>query len=556
MGGISRYDYLAMALDLQERNRNQEAIEVLYEARNNYPEEYLFEKHIGDLHFEMGKYEMAMESYLYYLEHTSHNPVHFKHFALFWERMSGRAETSVLDKYAKRIEVNLKIGTYSKKSLVDVCRLIAPYVNEDKLHIYGNDSNFDQIVSYTRELEKSYRIYILFFKLLSSEHSVNNKRIDKFIVSSMEKKELYDCALNLICRVLEYDNDNMAIRTMFRLCRRQKDYSKAQEYIDKNPQIKEWTDSNIQYELIYYFAETGKKEELNKSLNIIEKSGYDSIPILRTLYNFYLQFDMFEQAERISSRLAVLQGTDDYDREKERNELKEELNHSREMLPMSEMLSGFSHELKQPITNIRYSVQSYQMKLKKNPVSTDEINALFDDILSQAMRIKSLLSRFSPLVAERENAARFSVYESITGVFDEFDLQLSEENIQVYMNNKADFNLNGDSIKFDQIFYNLIGNSIYAIKEKGNEGNIWVTIEENAAYHIITFADDGIGINPQYYDKLFEPFFTTKEPKAEEDGGEGLGLYIVRNIIHMFNGDVRIDKTYHNGARFIFEINK
>ena len=51
--------------------------------------------------------------------------------------------------------------------------------------------------------------------------------------------------------------------------------------------------------------------------------------------------------------------------------------------------------------------------------------------------------------------------------------------------------------------------------------------------------------------------FTTKDCSTDENGGgEGLGLYIIWNIVRMFNGDIVLDKSYENGARFVITINK
>ena len=80
---------------------------------------------------------------------------------------------------------------------------------------------------------------------------------------------------------------------------------------------------------------------------------------------------------------------------------------------------------------------------------------------------------------------------------------------------------------------------------------------ENETEYVITFEDNGIGIKPEYMGKIFEPFFTTKECSNDENGGgEGLGLYIIWNIVRMFDGNIKVDKKYQNGARFIINILK
>jgi C4-dicarboxylate-specific signal transduction histidine kinase len=69
----------------------------------------------------------------------------------------------------------------------------------------------------------------------------------------------------------------------------------------------------------------------------------------------------------------------------------------------------------------------------------------------------------------------------------------------------------------------------------------------------ITFADDGPGIPKENFQKIFEPFFSTKDPTSG-NGGEGLGLYIVWNILKIFNGTIQIDKDYRLGTKFMIQI--
>ena len=75
------------------------------------------------------------------------------------------------------------------------------------------------------------------------------------------------------------------------------------------------------------------------------------------------------------------------------------------------------------------------------------------------------------------------------------------------------------------------------------------------AHNMVTieFADNGPGIPEEYYQKIFEPFFSTKDPTSG-NGGEGLGLYIVWNILKMFNGTIQIDKNFRGGTRFLIQI--
>lgn len=399
-----------------------------------------------------------------------------------------------------------------------------------------------------------------------------NRKIDKSVISSMEKKERYKEALVLIVEALKYDQDKVTVRTLFRICRKLDDYSEAEKYIEKHPDIKSQGEFNILYELVFYYSKIGNIDDRNNALKKIEICGRNSIPIMRTLYNFYLQFGMLNKAVEIKSIIAKKQKrkkkTYNEDRNQQENDAAEallrtiqemftELEHSRKLISMSELLKGFSHELGQPITNIRYGIQLFQMKMEKGINTNEELKILLENILSQTYRIKKLLVRFSPITSEKNPDIIFSVTKEIEGVFGEFSSRFSKENIEWKVESDLDFTLFGDNIKFDQIFYNLIGNSIYAINEKGEKGYILVRISENEMEYVITFEDNGIGIKPEYIGKVFEPFFTTKDCSNDENGGgEGLGLYIIWNIVRMFDGIIKVDKEYKNGARFIINILK
>lgn len=93
---------------------------------------------------------------------------------------------------------------------------------------------------------------------------------------------------------------------------------------------------------------------------------------------------------------------------------------------MSELLKGFSHELGQPITNIRYGIQLFQMKMKRGIDTREELETLFDNVLAQISRIKDMLTRFSPITSERNAPKEFCVADEIEAVFQEFSSRFSE----------------------------------------------------------------------------------------------------------------------------------
>ncbi len=132
-------------------------------------------------------------------------------------------------------------------------------------------------------------------------------------------------------------------------------------------------------------------------------------------------------------------------------------------------------------------------------------------------------------------------------------MRLSNEGIEYTITGDENVELYGEAIQFSQVFYNLIINSIYAINKKGVRGKIDVSIQVEEDALIICFVDNGTGISGESSKKIFDPFYSTKRKESEE-GGEGLGLYIVWNILKIFNGRIYVDPAYMGGAKFVIRI--
>lgn len=572
MGEISRNDYLKMIFENRKNSQMEDAITIALKAKVEYPQENIFEKLLGDLYFQQKQYEEAGGAYIRFLDKLEKETQYIKHFANFLLKYFQVIDEDDFQRYIQMVAGKIEESDYTDEVKKQLCRILAPHINIAEIKMFEDDRNFKLVTSYIRKIEKTYRVYMIYWKVLYLEHTVKNKNIDKYIVSSMEKKGEYQEALQLIEKVVRYDTDQVAVRTLFRICRKLDDYTVAENYIQKHPEVKKNESFNVLYELVFYFSKTGDIEERNLALNKIEKCGNKSTPILRTLYNFYLQFGMIDNAEEIAAKLSASEksgtkkpGNSDREIQEEEaarallkvfRELFEERDHNRKLISMSELLKGFSHELGQPITNIRYSIQLYQMKMDMGLHTEDELKSMLDDVLSQTLRVKKLLSRFSPVVSEKDNTAEFDVVQEIKNVFDEFNSRLVKENISWHIEADATFTMRGDKVRFDQVFYNLIGNSIYAINQKGTVGEIGVRIQEQDDRYTILFEDNGTGIEEKYFNKIFEPFFTTKEHISNDSGGEGLGLYIIWNIVRMFGGNIMLDKDFKAGARFIIEIAK
>jgi signal transduction histidine kinase len=98
-----------------------------------------------------------------------------------------------------------------------------------------------------------------------------------------------------------------------------------------------------------------------------------------------------------------------------------------------------------------------------------------------------------------------------------------------------------------RVFNNLIKNSIQAISNK-KDGEILISLFRENDFCIITFKDNGIGIDTSLQSRIFSPYFTTKS------GGTGLGLAMVKNIIESMDGKIWFESEKESGTTFFIQL--
>lgn len=558
---------------LRSAGKIDDAIECCNDAINQFQENNFFYKIKGDLLFVQKKYSEAVESYLDFLMHIKDAPELFTNFSRFFSKTINvvGVEKSI---FRKMLNIS-RDESYSDVIRKGLLKMICDYwpkseaCEEQIIHVnrnYSSDSVHDAFDK-MKELEECEKIYFL-SKLDDKNCTKENSSVNKQIIKAMEEAQMYDNALAWVLHMLTYSKDGVSVRSLFRICRLRHDYSDAIKYMEKN-NIATLEDFNIQYELVLFYNEQEDVDNRNLTLKRIDEEYPDSIPIAQTLFKFYIKYDMIDNAKAIEQRIDSLRSKKGEKGKKQiirtvqenqkvvwqrLNDLIEEQEHNRQLLALTELIKGFSHELGQPITNIRYAIQLYFMKNEKDGLEIDVLQKnLLEGILVQTERVGKLLERFAPIVSSKNVKTTFCIYDEVMSAFDEMSIRLNMEGIKYEIQGSREATLYGEVILFSQIFYNLIINSIYAIRKKNIEGKIQVTIKSNKTNLTIEFCDNGIGIPKDIQRKVFNPFYSTKKKDVEE-GGEGLGLYIVWNILKMFNGKIYVDPKYNKGAMFVMDI--
>lgn len=115
----------------------------------------------------------------------------------------------------------------------------------------------------------------------------------------------------------------------------------------------------------------------------------------------------------------------------------------------------------------------------------------------------------------------------------------------------------GDPVRVRQILLNLLSN---AVKYTGEGGHISICLEEKLSsesgigcFEIIV-EDDGIGMSPDFLEKLFLPFERAADTRVSQTQGTGLGLAITKNLVQMMNGTIRAESELNRGTQFVVTI--
>jgi two-component system autoinducer 1 sensor kinase/phosphatase LuxN len=213
------------------------------------------------------------------------------------------------------------------------------------------------------------------------------------------------------------------------------------------------------------------------------------------------------------------------------------------------ILEGMNHDIrnimlrmKQMTLNIKDDSDRLTQKVR------DKVEKRILDLDNGMSLISTLLSIFNFNKFKTENINTDGIIEELTRYF----INRADYNVKF---NLDELNLKDELLlcykaEFSMIFYNLFNNSIFAIKEKGDEeGVIKVSsfVKGNRFNYIVE--DNGIGINNSDIDKIFEAGFTKKEK------GLGIGLFFVKQCLaESFNGEISCESIYGYFTKFIIKI--
>lgn len=218
------------------------------------------------------------------------------------------------------------------------------------------------------------------------------------------------------------------------------------------------------------------------------------------------------------------------------NERLRRFSQSEKLTSMGILAAGIAHEINNPLTNVSLNVEMLKDLAGDDERMNRKLEAI-DRNITRASRITRELLHFS-----RDEEAPFKPV-NINQILRSTENLLKNHELSsiIQMKLKAVPDIKGISWKLEEVFINLLMNSIDACDE---EDSIEVETFSDKDHVMVVITDTGHGIAEGDIFKVFDPFFTTKEIGK----GTGLGLSVSYNIIKQHGGEISLVSSEHGGA--------
>jgi len=221
---------------------------------------------------------------------------------------------------------------------------------------------------------------------------------------------------------------------------------------------------------------------------------------------------------------------------------------------LGELAAGAAHEIRNPLTSIRSTIQYLSKDFTDDPVKSEMITELISEVERINKIVQGLLSFARP---SELNSTEINIEQLIAQTLVLTHTTLQKQKIEVQFEYfTEETNIYGDMEQLKQVFLNIILNASDAMS--ANEADrprlLIISIEKGVAinthnrYLLISFEDTGKGIKEKDLDNIFNPFFTTK------DEGTGLGLAISYGVINRHEGDIEVKSMPGKGTVFTIKL--
>lgn len=222
----------------------------------------------------------------------------------------------------------------------------------------------------------------------------------------------------------------------------------------------------------------------------------------------------------------------------------------------NEFISNITHELKTPIATVGVAIEALRnFNAMNDPQKTKEY---LDVSANELQRLGLLVDKVLKLSMFEKKEVELKIEQlQLKDVVDEvvasLRLQLEKHQAKVTMLAEGNSSLQGDKLHLQSVVFNLLDN---ALKYGKADPAIEISIKEENESVVLSVTDNGIGMAPEYRDKIFDKFFRIPHGDTHNAKGYGLGLSYAAQVVQKHNGTITVTSEPGIGSKFTITLPK
>lgn len=234
----------------------------------------------------------------------------------------------------------------------------------------------------------------------------------------------------------------------------------------------------------------------------------------------------------------------------DRNEMILSLQKLNRSASINALASTVSHEINQPLGATKLNAQFLGMKLDSDPTNISLLKKLNQSMLGDIDRVSEIVKNLSRMASNKNNSVSVvNLFESITEVIEISKSKLRAENIALEFKCNHSYQINVNLAEWQQVLINLFNNAIEALNDsKHDHKKIIISVIQMGDLIKISIQDNGHGITAGQESIIFELMVTNRV------AGTGIGLWLSKNIMNRYSGNITALNNPDGGACFVIEI--
>lgn len=241
-------------------------------------------------------------------------------------------------------------------------------------------------------------------------------------------------------------------------------------------------------------------------------------------------------------------------------DITEEINHSLELEKITNLKDEFftviSHELRTPLTIIYSSLQlAYDIYGKEIGPNIDRTLGRISQNCSRLLKLINNILDISKAEAGflTINITNFDIVWVTEAVVNSVNFYAKSKGIDlIFDTNVEEQEVSLDKDKYEKILLNLLSN---AVKFTSEGHQIFITLQIDDEYIYLSVKDEGVGIPEDKLDSIFDRFAQVNSSLSRRAEGTGLGLSLVKKLVELMKGTIRVKSVLEEGSEFIIKFN-